>query len=31
MLTRILTREQAFSPDAGVTWERNWIMDFTRS
>jgi hypothetical protein len=23
--------EQAFSPDAGVTWETNWTMDFTRS
>ena len=23
--------EQAFSPDAGVTWETNWVMDFTRS
>jgi hypothetical protein len=23
--------EQAFSPDAGVTWETNWIMDFTRA
>lgn len=22
--------EQAFSPDAGTTWETNWIMDFTR-
>jgi hypothetical protein len=22
--------EQAFSPDAGATWETNWIMDFTR-
>jgi hypothetical protein len=21
--------EQAFSPDAGVTWETNWVMDFT--
>jgi hypothetical protein len=21
---------QAFSPDAGGTWETNWIMDFTR-
>jgi hypothetical protein len=21
---------QAFSPDAGATWEVNWIMDFTR-
>ncbi len=23
--------EQAFSPDAGASWETNWIMDFTRS
>jgi hypothetical protein len=23
--------EQAFSADAGSTWETNWIMDFTRS
>ena len=22
--------EQAFSPDAGSTWETNWTMDFTR-
>ncbi|HWT17053.1 MAG TPA: DUF1579 domain-containing protein [Patescibacteria group bacterium] len=22
--------EQAFSADAGVTWETNWTMDFTR-
>lgn len=22
--------EQAFSPDAGATWETNWVMDFTR-
>ena len=22
--------EQAFSPDGGVTWETNWVMDFTR-
>jgi hypothetical protein len=22
--------EQAFSPDAGKTWETNWVMDFTR-
>lgn len=22
--------EQAFSPDGGVTWETNWIMDFRR-
>ncbi len=22
--------EQAFSPDAGETWETNWTMDFTR-
>ena len=22
--------EQAFSPDGGVTWEVNWIMEFTR-
>ena len=21
--------EQAFSPDAGATWETNWVMDFT--
>jgi len=21
---------QAFSPDAGATWETNWVMDFTR-
>jgi hypothetical protein len=21
---------QAFSPDAGATWEENWIMEFTR-
>jgi hypothetical protein len=21
---------QAFSPDAGKTWETNWVMDFTR-
>ncbi len=23
--------EQAFSPDAGQTWETNWIMDFERA
>ena len=23
--------EQAFSSDAGATWETNWLMDFTRS
>ena len=23
--------EQAFSPDAGATWEVNWIMQFTRA
>jgi hypothetical protein len=22
--------EQAFSPDAGLTWEVNWIAEFTR-
>jgi hypothetical protein len=22
--------EQAFSADGGVSWETNWIMDFTR-
>ncbi len=22
--------EQAFSPDAGATWETNWVMDFSR-
>jgi hypothetical protein len=22
--------EQAFSEDAGATWETNWVMDFTR-
>ncbi|MBI3887325.1 MAG: hypothetical protein HY302_16590 [Opitutae bacterium] len=22
--------EQAFSPDAGQTWETNWVMEFTR-
>jgi hypothetical protein len=22
--------EQAFSPDAGTTWETNWLMDFER-
>jgi hypothetical protein len=22
--------EQAFSPDGGLTWEVNWVMDFTR-
>ncbi len=24
------TWEQAFSPDAGVTWETNWTMEFSR-
>ncbi len=23
--------EQAYSPDAGKTWETNWIMEFTRA
>jgi hypothetical protein len=23
--------EQAFSPDGGVTWEVNWVMQFTRA
>ena len=23
--------EQAFSPDAGNTWETNWVMDFKRT
>ena len=23
--------EQAFSPDAGQTWETNWVVDFTRA
>jgi hypothetical protein len=23
--------EQAFSPDAGATWETNWTMDFSRA
>ncbi|HEY3178622.1 MAG TPA: DUF1579 domain-containing protein [Casimicrobiaceae bacterium] len=23
--------EQAFSPDAGATWETNWTMDFARA
>jgi hypothetical protein len=23
--------EQAFSPDGGVSWETNWVMDFTRA
>jgi hypothetical protein len=23
--------EQAFSPDAGATWETNWMMRFTRA
>jgi hypothetical protein len=23
--------EQAFSADAGATWETNWVMDFTRA
>jgi hypothetical protein len=22
---------QAFSPDAGVTWENNWVMEMTRA
>lgn len=22
--------EQAFSPDGGISWETNWIMEFTR-
>jgi hypothetical protein len=22
--------EQSFSPDAGASWELNWVMDFTR-
>lgn len=22
--------KQAFSPDGGVTWETNWLMEFTR-
>ena len=22
--------EQAFSPDAGETWETNWVMEFER-
>jgi hypothetical protein len=22
--------EQAFSPDAGASWETNWVMDFSR-
>jgi hypothetical protein len=22
---------QAFSPDAGTTWEENWVMEFTRA
>jgi hypothetical protein len=26
----VLRWEQAFSPDAGATWETNWTMDFTR-
>ena len=25
------TWEQAFSDDAGVTWETNWTMEFQRS
>jgi hypothetical protein len=27
----LLRWEQAFSPDAGATWETNWTMDFTRA
>lgn len=23
--------EQAFSPDGGMTWETNWVMDFDRA
>ena len=23
--------EQAFSPDAGVTWETNWVAEFRRA
>jgi hypothetical protein len=23
--------QQAFSDDAGTTWETNWVMDFERS
>jgi hypothetical protein len=23
--------EQAFSPDGGVSWETNWVMDFSRA
>jgi hypothetical protein len=23
--------EQAFSADGGLTWETNWVMDFTRT
>ena len=23
--------EQAFSPDGGLTWETNWVMDFRRA
>lgn len=23
--------EQEFSPDDGATWEKNWVMDFTRT
>jgi hypothetical protein len=33
--SRVMTRtprwEQSFSADGGETWERNWIMDFTRA
>ena len=29
--TRTPQWEQAFSPDAGQTWEVNWTMDFTQS
>jgi hypothetical protein len=23
--------EQSYSPDGGITWEKNWIADFTRT